>query len=255
MANDHGTTGYSDRWVYAFDQLMRIRCIERVLREFVDVRLWPDLTLLDFGCGRGDFLERFCGFFKQSVGYDWSDRIIRLAANRLTGRPNVTFLDALDRLQGSFDVVLAVTVLQHILSDEELLRILRTVSGVCAPEAILIALESREGSGWPVNFPPHVHARTMDEWKRFLGEAGWIFCKDYSFYNPYLIPTKSYEEYRRTTRWTRSVYRVLKKMHVDADWIGTRFERQAARILERGVDGIIASDSFSKIMVFRKGPA
>ncbi len=255
MADDHGTTGYSDRWVYAFDQLMRIRCIERVLGEIVDVRLWPDLTLLDFGCGRGDFIEHFGRFFKQSVGYDWSDRVIRLAANRLTGRSNVTLLDTLDRLQGPFDVVLAVTVLQHMLSDEELLRTLRTVSSVCAPKAVLIALESREGSGQSVDFPPHVRARTIDEWKRLLDEAGWIFCKDYSFYNPYLIPTRSFEEYRRTTRWTRRMYRVLKRMHVDADWIGTRFEKQAARILEQGVDGIIESDSFSKIMVFSKGSA
>lgn len=92
---------------------------------------------LDFGCGVGRLTRPLAERFRECVGLDISEGMVKLARELNADRPNCRFVvnDAPDLAQfesGSFDFVYSSLVLQHMPSEEivekyigEFLRVLR----------------------------------------------------------------------------------------------------------------------------------
>lgn len=82
--------------------------------------------LLDFGCGVGRMTRAFSGFFASCVGVDVSEKMIGLARNFNSERPNCEFIASGSALlpfaDKSFDFVFTVLVLQHVPKKSTILR-------------------------------------------------------------------------------------------------------------------------------------
>lgn len=102
---------------------------------FLLPHLTPGMSLLDVGCGPGNVTADLAGRLGEGrvVGIDLSRDVIEMAAAQFTAEthPNLSFevadVYALDFSEGSFDVVYAHQVLQHLSKPVEALREMRRV--------------------------------------------------------------------------------------------------------------------------------
>lgn len=251
MARNNGTTGYGDKSIAFFDQLMRIKCIEKIVCQYYE---GSNKTMLDFGCGTGDFLHYFSPRCRLLVGYDPSNEILEIAQIKCKNLSNVLLVNSLDNILDKFDIILSITVLQHILSDSELLKTLTFMSNISNNNGILIALESTKCDSFNLAQPSHVNARSMADWLSFFDKCGWELLSIKSFYNPFYLKTKSYIKYRKTTYFQRACYKIINHFDIDTNLFNGIFKQQAERILsdDRNIDGILNGESFSKIFILRR---
>lgn len=253
LARKHGTTGFTDYSIAFFDQLMRLKCIEQILSEhgILDRR---NSVLLDFGCGTGDFLAYFSKSFKNVFGYDVNEEVLSIASHRLQRFSNIELLRSIENLDAKCDVVLSITVLQHILNDNELRDALRNISSLCKYGALLIAMESVSTTSVIVSHPPHVMARSLNFWVDSFRESGFEVVAIRSFYNPFLLMTPSYTKYAKSIRAQMTIYRALRRLGFNPAFFNKTFRNCAERILNTpsNIDGIIDGDSFTKVFVVRK---
>ncbi|MGH9867793.1 MAG: class I SAM-dependent methyltransferase [Candidatus Polarisedimenticolia bacterium] len=107
-----------DRWNWLKRRLPRTESGER---------------LLDVGCGSGAFTIGAALRGYESLGLSWDERNQRVAAERavLCGAPSARFevqdvrrIDERTDLAGRFDVVICLEVIEHILDDGRLMRLL-----------------------------------------------------------------------------------------------------------------------------------
>jgi len=107
--------------------------------------LAPDLRLLDVGCGPGTITVDLATRVARVTAVEVTDEALQLARTqaRSAGRENVDFavadVHALDFPDGTFDVVHAHQVLQHLADPE---RALREMRRVCRPGGIVAARDS-----------------------------------------------------------------------------------------------------------------
>src|SRR4051812_22947160 len=96
-----------------------------LLKKHVDVR---GLTLLDYGCGRGEALEIFGAAGMKTTGADTDPECVRLSAMK----GDATLLDFKDPVgqfgEKSFDVVGCFHVLEHVPTPIETLRALSKIA-------------------------------------------------------------------------------------------------------------------------------
>jgi SAM-dependent methyltransferase len=253
LARKNRTTGTSDYVVAAFDQRMRIKCLEKILSDYNEL-LTPQSNLLDFGCGNGDFILHFNSRFNYIVGYDISEDILSIAQQRIKGLPNIKLANSFDSVSLRFDLVFSVTVLQHILNDDELTDTLGRIAKLCNKKAYFIALESFETKTFPIAQPVHVKAHSTDQWQRILTKAGFDLLETRSFYNPYLIKTKSFERYWEKVKWFRLFYRLFKKLRLSTAILENAINRCVNNVFseKENIDGFVDVDSFSKFIVCQK---
>lgn len=139
--NLFGHTGWSNASLYAYDQRLRI---SRIL-ELVDIA--HDAVVLDFGCGIGELTYSLAIEYPkaQFLGMDISELAIDLAESRLVGMPNVRFKvgqiddDGLESCK--FDLILCVTVLQHI-EPSNLATVIDNMARLLRPNGKIIVLEN-----------------------------------------------------------------------------------------------------------------
>ncbi len=146
-----GHTGWSNAALYAYDQRARIA---RIL-ELVD--MGSEATVLDFGCGTAELAAVLAIRYPKAriTGIDLSDRVIAVAQDRLRGLPNIRLMageiDTAPLEPGTFDLILCVTVLQHI-DPARLTAVLGRMSALLSSSGRLILLEnvyrSRQGGGY-----------------------------------------------------------------------------------------------------------
>ena len=132
-------------------QKLRLRYFAKVLRRY---RITPGSRLLDYGCGPGDMLAiaRKCGL--DARGVDASEYSVELARQRGL---DVTLGDAktLASQRGSFDVVFAQSVIEHVDDPVALLRSLREL---LRPNGLLLVSSPTPGSQFwddPTHIRPH----------------------------------------------------------------------------------------------------
>jgi SAM-dependent methyltransferase len=116
------------------------------LRRWLDVQ--PGTRVLDVGCGVGRWSRLLASRGAQVTGVDLSPTMIeqaqrRAAAAGVAGRCQFRVQD-LSRLDvaGEFDLVLGVTVLQHILDPELLRAAVRGMTARLAPGGRMVLLEA-----------------------------------------------------------------------------------------------------------------
>jgi len=121
---------------------------------------------LDVGCGTGRWSRLLAEAGASVTGIDLQPETLRDNRARL---PACRFVemsaDTLGLASGSFDLVVAVTVLQH-LPDESQALALSEIRRVLAPGGRVLLLEAARERG------PHVFGNTTSEWIRRAGDAG-----------------------------------------------------------------------------------
>jgi 2-polyprenyl-3-methyl-5-hydroxy-6-metoxy-1,4-benzoquinol methylase len=112
------------------------------------LRVGPDTRVLDVGCGVGRWSGLLAGRGADVTGVDISPTMIeqaqsRTAATRLTGRCRFLVQDIAELDTGErYDLVLGVTVLQHILDPQALRSTLERLGAHLAPGGRMILLEA-----------------------------------------------------------------------------------------------------------------
>lgn len=138
----------------------------------VKERLSPSMTVLDVGCGNGDFLAGIASFVRRAVGLEQNPDAAAAARGR---RVEVVEGDAESFARdnaGSFDAVCAFHVVEHLPSPASFLRILAKCMRPGGSLFISMPnrLRSTPTSLDPLDCPPHHLSRWSPAQLRRLGD-------------------------------------------------------------------------------------
>lgn len=142
------------------------------------VRVTRDAKVLDIGCGIGRWSRRLAARGAKVMGVDLSPTMIAQATHRaeLEGLAARCSFDVQDtahlEAEGKFDLVLGVTVLQHILDRDALRSAVRRMTEHLAPNGRMVLLEAA-----PVHLATRCdtsvfQARERDTYVRLFEEFG-----------------------------------------------------------------------------------
>jgi ubiquinone/menaquinone biosynthesis C-methylase UbiE len=139
-----GHTGYGDALIFGYDQPLRLATVGRILdRKFPGGM--AGRAALDIGCGAGDFTALLRSRGATVLGADISRVVIERTQARFAGDPQATFATGaileLDLPQQSFDVITSITVLQHVIDDDEFVRSMQALRAALRPGGFMIVLE------------------------------------------------------------------------------------------------------------------
>lgn len=156
-----------------------------VIRALLTATATPTgVRLLDAGCGTGHNLREF-GAAATARGVDVSPQAIEFCRRRgvegvIEGR-----IERLPFDDGSFDLILATDVLEHVEDDRAAMRELRRVAG---PGARLLATVPAYGWLWSRHDSDHHHFRryTLRRLRGRLEAAGWVPLA-WSYFNSMLL--------------------------------------------------------------------
>lgn len=227
--NHYGHTGWSDYIIYAFDQPARLKTIYTLLEKY-QLR---GKSALDFGCGTGDFSALLSKFFDQVHSYDICKNAVGLAKKKNALNKNIQFfsgpqLEVLPPDADQFDLILCVTVLDHIKNDIRLNETLQFFHSRLSSEGTLLLLEYAPTTPFKEkNY--YQRFDLFNTWSKRLSDYGFSIYRDYGFYQPEHDPSKSYTKYRSDIRikfwqtWLRfnfakkQISSIAKKLVADHD--------------------------------------
>jgi ubiquinone/menaquinone biosynthesis C-methylase UbiE len=194
----NGHTGYNDPIIYAYDQLARLKAIESISASLDCKREFA----LDFGTGTGDFANLLAKYLERVLAFDISEKVIDAAKKKYGHTPNVRFVNGqsiTDIVTDNqmFDIILSVTVLDHIMNDAELERTIQWFQNNLSNKGYVVALESSALS--QRNPSAYKRFSTMDEWLERFSNHGFSLETFYDFYDPQESPCRSYELYRNNS--------------------------------------------------------
>ena len=180
-ALSQGHTGWGNSSIYNYDQPSRIHSILKI----IDSLPFPinGFSILDFGCGTGDFSSALAKLGAKVTGIDISDVVIGKAQQVYGNKDNITFEISSDSFfiknPEMFDIVMSITVMQH-LDDFELKKTLGQIYEVTSPGAYLLVLEMVRGAK---NFDDNTSPipRGHDDWLREFGNFGFELIKTSSY--------------------------------------------------------------------------
>lgn len=193
----HGHTGWSDAATYAFDQRLRLKAIEQVVRTHPPA---GRASALDFGCGVGDFCGLLAAQFDAVTGYDVSAAVLARARARAQVS-NIHYEGRIEKaLDRSHDLVLGVTVLQHIVSDTALQAVLRQLAEVLAPGGRIVVMETLAAIQHDAGY---LKRRSAEKLTGQFDAAGLALVARYGFHHPTECPTPAFARYRARlgVRW------------------------------------------------------
>lgn len=178
---DHGHTGWKDPAIYAFDQKIRLEVVKELLSKsnILDTILDHEGSLLDFGCGSGDFSAFLKDYYKNVYMFDVSEYIVEMAASRVKNSIPISSLDKLFDIQSSYDTILSVTVLQHIMDDEEMSLILQYFNKKLTREGVFLCIETfpKLGNSMQRNWNCH-------QFETLMEQNDFVIEEKYDFYYP-----------------------------------------------------------------------
>ncbi|MFA6097236.1 MAG: class I SAM-dependent methyltransferase [Candidatus Paceibacterota bacterium] len=193
----YGHTGWSDSSIYAYDQQARLMAVEKILQ----LMALNGSIALDFGTGVGDFADLLSRYFNKVVAFDVSESVIVKAKKRYGRVKNIQFfsggsIENVPVSNKALDLVLSVTVLDHIIDDSELARTIKHFQGILKDNGTLIifeyALDHKKQKTQYQRF------MELEEWRSMFLESGFSLNKYYNFYHPIEHPCDSYLSYRNS---------------------------------------------------------
>jgi 2-polyprenyl-3-methyl-5-hydroxy-6-metoxy-1,4-benzoquinol methylase len=237
-----GHTGWSDAAVYAYDQRLRLAAVARVLEAM------PDLgheAALDYGCGVGDFCTLLAGRFVRVDGHDPVPEVLAAARMRNAGR-NIHYLDMPELGVPRYDLVLCVTVLQHVTDDAEFDALARRLVASLRPGGACIVLETLAGRDDAPVARTLKRRTAVDLAGRFIAAGLWPVA-DHGFYHPTEAPTPAFLRYREA-----GITHLLGRFAGRGwAWAQRALDRRAARMAALDDSFLDQPASPTRLMVFR----
>jgi len=140
-----GHTGYQDVLLHHYDQPLRLATVQRIFRKLFPQGL-HERTVLDIGCGTGDFIALALRHGAASVdGVDISSQVIAKARARFKADASVRLRQGciIEQVteQNRYDLITSITVLQHHVEEDELIRVLGILRSALKPNGLMIVLE------------------------------------------------------------------------------------------------------------------
>jgi ubiquinone/menaquinone biosynthesis C-methylase UbiE len=217
---EHGHTGYADRIIYEYDQPLRLRVIKKLTQELIgDVK---NKKILDVGCGVGDFSLMFAKMGSDVTGIDISKEATEKARQNNKGFSCnflVTSIMKMDLIPKSFDIILSITVLQHI-SDEELELSVQKMVDFLKLNGYIYLLETAPISlNQSIINSEYLYFRTRKEWITIFENAGMKLYFDtvYPSFGLFLIKLSNnmaQNLYRIITRKTLQINNIEKDQNI-----------------------------------------
>ncbi len=164
----HGHTGWGDELIYAYDQPLRLKAINKALVR-AKVSVSNAIRVFDVGCGTGDLVFEFAKRGAEVIGIDVSQEVIEYAQRRLIDYPNVKLytqqVGEANFASDSFDLITSVTVLQHVTPEEAFERAITNTVRMAKPGAKILILETSPiKRGVTGQSTPYFRIRTRREW-------------------------------------------------------------------------------------------
>lgn len=151
---------------------------QRVALRGVLGSVFPGAQVLDYGCGVGRWTREFARRGAQVTAVDFSETMLSQARSRTEAaglstfcrfiRSDVTAL-ALDR---QFDLIVGVTVLQHVLNEEMLAEAVVRLASHLRPSGRLVLLEAAPAAPYTRADTDTFQARPLGRYRRVLEAAG-----------------------------------------------------------------------------------
>jgi 2-polyprenyl-3-methyl-5-hydroxy-6-metoxy-1,4-benzoquinol methylase len=186
----HGHTGWSDGVIYAYDQLERLALV----RGFIERLPSTPRRALDYGCGAGDFSRLLLSSGAQVWGFDpFVEPAIRDPSFSY-----VATLDAVADLAPDLDVIVSVTVLDHILDEAEILRVLHILRSRIAPSGTLLLIEYAFDAVVTRPASDYQALRRLNDWYRLLTLSGWSITSVRPVPTLPESPSAGFREYQRS---------------------------------------------------------
>ena len=180
-ALSQGHTGWANPHIYRYDQPLRIQAILKLIKS--SPFSMTELSVLDFGCGTGDFSFAVANLGAKVTGIDISDVVIERAKQIAGGKSNAAFETSSDsfftKRPEKFNMVLSITVLQH-LNGNELKKTLRQLFEVMVPGGYLLAIEMVRGTRNPDNRTSPI-PRGHEDWLKEFNDCGFELIKITSY--------------------------------------------------------------------------
>ena len=158
-------------WVYDIFANVINRRANRTLCAAVESVIRPDDAVLECACGTGLLTEAIAPRCKRLIATDFSEKMLRRAAQKCKSFPNAEFLQAdilrLPFAAGAFDAVVAANVI-HLLED---------------PHAALHELERVAKPGGRLILPTYLNRARQgktDSLSRAVGMAGANFKRQFT---------------------------------------------------------------------------
>jgi 2-polyprenyl-3-methyl-5-hydroxy-6-metoxy-1,4-benzoquinol methylase len=153
-------------------------CQRRALAPWLTGR--SGASALDVGCGVGRWSLRLAARGMEVTGIDLSQRMLERAIERAQERRlpcEFVKADANElRLNRRFDLILSVTVLQHIVDPDQAARTIATLAGHLAANGELVLLEAAPSRDTRRCDSPIFSARSLAWYEDALARAGLRIC-------------------------------------------------------------------------------
>jgi SAM-dependent methyltransferase len=168
----HGHTGWSDRTLYEYDQKARLNAVEKIINDLNFTRF------LDIGCGSGDFTKLCLNKKNHSsgVGIDISEKVVNALKDEFKPSSKVKFCrvdlteDPLPPQE--FDLIICVTVLQHLGDDQKIIGAIRNIKASMKLDGHLLILENVYGDAKASNDGYIRTNISSQKWKDLLTAGG-----------------------------------------------------------------------------------
>ena len=161
-----GHTGWSSPVIYAYDQVERLAIVSKKIEQ---LNLAPCFAL-DYGCGMGDFSRMLLDKGCSVLGYD---PFVKPTINH----PKFKYSSenkAIGNSDSKFGLILTVTVLDHILEDENIKKELILMRERIAENGIFIMLEyALDEKRDSVDQNEYQAFRKLTSWQFLLQNSGW----------------------------------------------------------------------------------
>lgn len=172
----YGHTGEVDSLLYVYDQPQRLRAIAQALTR-AKIPINSDTKILDIGCGTGDLIELFMKYGEpEIVGTDLSEETIGYVRSRFATNRKVKLLtvaiEEMDLPPGSFDVVAAINVLQHITDDQAYSRAVENMAGLVKRDGHILTMDFSPIKVKNSKPAPYVIVRSRQEYIDAFEDAG-----------------------------------------------------------------------------------
>jgi len=232
----YGHTGWSDQLTYLYDQKQRVKLVKDLTKKIFKDGIE---NCLDYGCGSGEIANVLSKQVKnRCIGVDIAEEIISIAQKKFH-QSNIEFntLDNEKYKTIKYDLIVSITVLQHILDEAELIKVLQLFYQLINDNGIIIIVDSYNLN----NTSEYMKLRDYQQFIDTLYEQGFEVIEKYNLQHPSIYPTKLYTTYRKNL-----LIRVLNKLSF------SRVLSKIANFLIRFDNPLTIYDSPVKLTILRK---